>query len=75
AYLLLASGLGRDDLPPARVFEHCARELARFKIPRYLEYVDEFPRTPSLKIKKSALIAASPDLRRGAYDRVDEVWR
>ena len=75
AYLLLRPGKTEKDLPPETVLAHCEKNLARFKIPRYLEYVTEFPRTPSLKIKKSALIAAKPDLRAGAHDRVDGVWR
>ncbi|MSP89822.1 MAG: long-chain fatty acid--CoA ligase [Alphaproteobacteria bacterium] len=75
AYLLLAEGKTPADCPPPVVFAHCERLLARFKIPRYLEYVAEFPRTPSLKIKKSALIAAKPDLCAGSYDRVEGRWR
>jgi crotonobetaine/carnitine-CoA ligase len=75
AYLLLAEGKTPTDCPPSLVFAHCERLLARFKIPRYLEYVTEFPRTPSLKIKKSALIAAKPDLRAGSYDRAEGRWR
>ena len=75
AYLLLAEGKTKDDCPPDAVIAHCAKNLARFKIPRYLEYVTEFPRTPSLKIKKSTLLAAKPDLREGCYDRQDERWR
>ena len=75
AYLLLIAGRTRDDVPPDSVLGHCAKNLARFKIPRYLEYVTEFPRTPSLKIKKSALIAAKPDLRVGSYDAAEKTWR
>ncbi|MBM3596922.1 MAG: ATP-dependent acyl-CoA ligase [Alphaproteobacteria bacterium] len=75
AYLLLAEGRTRADCPPETVVAHCEKLLARFKIPRYIEYVTEFPRTPSLKIKKSALIAAKPDLRVGCYDRQEQRWR
>ena len=62
-------------MTPEAVVAHCEKNLAKFKIPRYLEYVAEFPRTPSLKIKKSALIAAKPDLRVGSYDRAEKTWR
>ncbi|MFO0996829.1 MAG: class I adenylate-forming enzyme family protein [Alphaproteobacteria bacterium] len=75
AYLLLSPDKTAKDVPPEVVIAHCEKNLARFKIPRYLEYVTEFPRTPSLKIKKSALIAAKLDLRVGSYDRVDKIWR
>lgn len=75
AYLLLQEGRSKTDVPPEAVLAHCAKNLAKFKIPRYLEYVTEFPRTPSLKIKKSALIAAKPDLRVGSFDAAEKVWR
>lgn len=75
AYLLLRDGMTAKDLPPDAVLAHCEKNLARFKIPRYLEYVTEFPRTPSRKIKKPALVAEKPDLRLGSHDRVDGVWR
>jgi len=75
AYLLLAEGKTKDDCPPGAVIAHCEKNLARFKIPRYLEYIAEFPRTPSLKIKKSGLLAAKADLREGCYDCQEERWR
>lgn len=74
AYLLLQEGVDRLKVSPQQVVEHCRINLARFKIPRYLEYVDEFPRTPSLKVKKSALIAEKPDLRIGSYDTQAGQW-
>ncbi len=75
AYLLLQPGLTKDDLPPERVIQHCLEHLAKFKVPRYIEYVDEFPKTPSQKIAKPQLVAMKRDLREGSYDRVDGVWR
>jgi crotonobetaine/carnitine-CoA ligase len=75
AYLMLATETLRDQALIERIFEHCRQNLAAFKIPRYLELVDEFPRTPGLKIRKSALREAKPDLRTQSYDRVDGLWR
>lgn len=76
AYLKLREGLTPKEVPPAHVFAHCARHLASFKVPRYLAYVTEdFPRTPTRKIIKRALIEEVSDLRVGAFDRVDDVWR
>ena len=75
AYLRLAPDEAGGDALIARVLAHCQANLARFKIPRYLACVRDFPRTPSLKIRKSALIAAAADLREGAYDRVERRWR
>jgi len=32
-----------EDLPPEEIVDHCRGELASFKIPRYVEFVEEFP--------------------------------
>jgi len=75
AYVILREGLTKEKVTPEQIFAHCAAKLAKFKIPRYLAYVQEFPRTPSNKIAKKQLITASGDLRIGAYDRIDGIWR
>lgn len=76
AYLKLREGLGPEDVPPQAVFEHCARHLAAFKVPRYLQYMTEdFPRTPSRKIAKKTLIAQTTDPFAGTYDRQEGKWR
>ncbi|SLN75695.1 class I adenylate-forming enzyme family protein [Oceanibacterium hippocampi] len=74
AYLLLREGVTKDDVPPEKVIAHCEKRLAAFKIPRFVTYVTDFPRTPSRKIQKRHLIAASDDLRAGAWDRQDGTW-
>lgn len=43
-------------------------KLAPFKVPRYVEFIDKFPRTPSGKIAKNVLKASKPDLREGSWD-------
>lgn len=75
AYIKLREGLTPADVPPDRIAAHCEARLAKFKIPRYFAYVEDFPRTPSRKIQKKALIAGVSDLRIGAYDRQDRCWR
>jgi len=76
AYLRLRAGLTPVDMPPEKVFEHCARHLAAFKVPRYLQYMSEdFPRTPSRKIAKKTLIAMTTDPFAGTYDRQEARWR
>jgi long-chain acyl-CoA synthetase len=76
AYLKLRDGLSHDDVPPAVVFEHCAKHLAAFKVPRFLQYIDgDFPRTPSRKIAKKRLIAETADPFAHTYDRQESRWR
>jgi acyl-CoA synthetase (AMP-forming)/AMP-acid ligase II len=74
-YVQLNDGLTPADLPPAAILAHCARGLASFKVPRYIEYRTEMP-TPGTadKIEKRRLIAEKPDLRVGSWDREREVW-
>jgi acyl-CoA synthetase (AMP-forming)/AMP-acid ligase II len=56
-------------LAPAELLAHCRTQLAAFKLPRYVQWVDDFPRTPSNKIAKSRLTAAAGDATAGCYDR------
>ena len=42
-------------LDPESLFLYCADHLPHFMVPRFIELVDELPRTPSAKIKKVAL--------------------
>jgi hypothetical protein len=60
--------------PPERIFAHCKRQLASFKIPRYLEYRDVFSYGPADRVEKQQLIAEKADLRQGSYDRVAGTW-
>ena len=70
AYVRLREGLAAADVGPAEILAHCERHLAAFKVPRYLAYVDDFPRTPTRKIAKPRLVAEAGDLRDGAFDRL-----
>ncbi len=65
----LAEGMTVDDIPPAAVREHSTR-LAAFKRPRYVSYVDEFPRTATNKIAKSSITLA--DIVRPIIDLQDD---
>ena len=74
AYLKLSLDTKVDSNLIQNIFNHCDHNLAQFKIPRYLEFIKEFPRTPSQKIKKSDLLAEKQDLTTGAWDRVKSQW-
>lgn len=69
----LKDGLTRHDVPPAVILAHCDRNLARFKVPRYVGYVESFPYTASGKIAKHLLVTGDPTV--GVYDRVEDAWR
>lgn len=75
AYIILKAGESRDSVPPHSLHAFAAQKLAAFKLPRYIEYVDSLPLTPSERVAKHLLIAAKPDLRVGSYDLLEQVWR
>jgi crotonobetaine/carnitine-CoA ligase len=59
--------------------EHCRRVLARFQVPRFIEWVDALPKTPTGKVSKYPLreVPFSPttwDRETGAFvERAEEV--
>jgi fatty-acyl-CoA synthase len=46
---------GSQPLDAAAVIEHCRAELASFKKPTEVAFLDELPRTTSLKVRRSAV--------------------
>jgi len=42
-------------LSPQEVIEYCASRIAHYKVPRYVRFVDEFPRTETGKIKRAVM--------------------
>lgn len=74
-YVSLKEGADRDALPVETILTHARQHLAAFKVPRYIAYVDRFPRTSSNKIEKKSLVAGVDDLRVGAYDVETRSWR
>jgi crotonobetaine/carnitine-CoA ligase len=71
AYICPAPGETPATIPPEDVIAFCLERIAEFKVPRYIEYVDEFQRTGSGKIQKHVLVDAKEDLTAGCYDRMD----
>ncbi|MFN8581335.1 MAG: AMP-binding protein [Gemmatimonadaceae bacterium] len=60
---------------PLEIVDFVRRHLAQFKVPRFVEFVDDFPRTPSERIAKHVLVAAKPNLRTGSFDTVAGTWQ
>jgi len=75
AYILLRPGIAKGSVAPERILQHCTGRLARFKIPRYLAFVDGFPMTMSDRVEKKVLIAGVADLRAGSWDADEKRWR
>jgi carnitine-CoA ligase len=70
AYVALNEGVTQDSVSPPVLAAFCRERLAKHKVPRFIAYQTEpFPRTPSMRVKKSALVADAGDLREGAWDR------
>ncbi|NBE50192.1 AMP-binding protein [Streptomyces boluensis] len=55
AFVQLVPGVAADRSTAERIVDRAGRQLARFKVPRYVEFVADFPRTPSARVSKPAL--------------------
>jgi crotonobetaine/carnitine-CoA ligase len=75
AYIKLSSSCVKNEKTLKRIISHCYDNLARFKVPRYYEFRDEFAMTESQRVQKKLLLNEKSDLRIGSYDRIDKLWR
>ncbi|MFQ5542557.1 MAG: ATP-dependent acyl-CoA ligase, partial [Candidatus Binatia bacterium] len=66
AYVVVRPG---ERMKPEEVVYWCADRLATFKVPRYVEFRAELPRTPSLRVQKELLRQESPDVNTACFDR------
>ncbi|MFE6647037.1 AMP-binding protein [Nocardioides sp. NPDC057772] len=55
AFVQLRDGVPEDRATAEALLERAGAQLARFKVPRYVEFVADFPRTPSERVSKPAL--------------------
>lgn len=55
------------------LYEYCEQHMPRFAVPRYIEFVEAFPKTPTGKIQKNKLReqGVTPD----TWDREDTTYR
>ncbi|MFC6064019.1 AMP-binding protein [Streptomyces ochraceiscleroticus] len=68
AFVQPAAGVPWNRATAEEIVERAGKELARFKVPRYIEFVADFPRTPSERISKAALKARAVDEPGVTYD-------
>jgi crotonobetaine/carnitine-CoA ligase len=67
--LFVKAGRGAH-IDPLDLVRWCDRQLAYFQVPRYVSFIDEFPVTPSQRIRKDALsrdVSDSWDLAKSGY--------
>ncbi|NGM46030.1 acyl--CoA ligase [Rhodobacter sp. SGA-6-6] len=74
AYLRLKEGVAANGQVLDGIIAAATAGLAPFKVPRFYAFVEDFPRTASLKIAKPQITAGVADLRAGAFDRVTGSW-
>ncbi len=58
-----------ETIDPVDLFRWCKERLAYFKIPRYMEFGDSLPKTPTHRIEKYKLRSEKKDLTEGCFDR------
>jgi crotonobetaine/carnitine-CoA ligase len=80
-----AADVGEDDVwvlvtlrdgrtvTPEELLRYCAATMPYFMVPRYLDIVEDFPRTPTAKVEKYKLRAAGPGPT--TWDREAHGWR
>jgi crotonobetaine/carnitine-CoA ligase len=71
ACVVLRAGESEATAPPSSLFGFCAERLAPFKVPRYLEYRPDLPRTATHRVQKDALRRERPDPVQGCHDRAN----
>ncbi|WP_344112065.1 AMP-binding protein [Nocardioides humi] len=57
---------------PEELLQHCETVLPYFMIPRYIEIVEDFPRTPTAKVQKYKIRAQGPGV--ATWDREAHGW-
>jgi crotonobetaine/carnitine-CoA ligase len=62
-----------SDLTPEDIVSQVSGQLASYKIPRYVEFVDSFPRTPSERIKRVQLADEEAEQDDHGWDREEEI--
>lgn len=60
AFVALGQGYTASDELSDELIEYCKAHMAPYKRPRWIEFMDELPKTPTGKIQRSALRHAQP---------------
>jgi crotonobetaine/carnitine-CoA ligase len=65
AYVILKPN---ESLDPLDLVKWCKERLAYFKVPRYIEFRSEFPKTPTHRVQKYKLKQEKKDLTKDCFD-------
>ena len=57
AFIIVAEGADGNEALAGELLEHCKDSLARYKYPRWFNFVDELPKTATGKIQRFRLRA------------------
>jgi crotonobetaine/carnitine-CoA ligase len=57
-----------ETLDPLEIVKWCKERLAYFKVPRFIEFRTEFPKTPTHRVQKYKLKEESKDLTEDCFD-------
>ena len=71
AYIVLKPPATPETVPAKELWNFCKPHLAAFKVPRYLEYRAELPKTPSSKVQKNILRDESRQASGRVFDRLE----
>lgn len=74
AFIVLAPGNTPATVTPQSIRVHALRHLASFKVPRYYEFVEQLPMTPSGKVSKHQLKALDEGGPYG-WDADNNAWK
>jgi crotonobetaine/carnitine-CoA ligase len=74
AYVQLRSDPPSRGVVASELAEFVRGRLAAFKVPRYIQFVESFPMTPSERIEKGRLLENRQNPTAGAYDTILGDW-
>ena len=74
AFVLIRQGEKRNKELAEKLFSHCDKHLASYKIPRIIEFVETLPKTISGKIRRVELRVSEADSKRKKESREHEFF-
>ncbi|NMO03514.1 AMP-binding protein [Gordonia sp. TBRC 11910] len=73
AFIQLADAVVADRATAEAIVARVRGQLARFKVPRYIEFVTDLPRTPSERVAKSVLKERTTAMPGTTYDMAPQI--